>query len=85
MEDLDNWVPGISPENIGKLVLVKITDRDAGNGTLLDTTTRKYVGIMEAYYASPTECGVQLRGVSNWQIIKHAAKYMEVIPLQKTS
>lgn len=78
---MENWVTGASPANVGKLVLLKITDRK--DGKLDDSTTRKYVGVMEAYYASPNAFGVQLRGVSNWQIINHAEKYAEVIPLNK--
>jgi len=79
---MQNWIVGASPENIGKLVLIKIVDRKE-DGTLDDDSARKYVGILEAYYASPKQFGAQLKGVYNWQMVDHKLKYVEIHRLDK--
>lgn len=79
----NDWTVGARPENIGKMVLVQISDHT--DGKIDPATTRKYVGVLKAIYTAPAEVGVQLDGVANWQIAKRDAKCMEIIPVPQTS
>ena len=82
MSDLDPRVPGAKLDDIGELVMVTIADRKL-NGEVDETTSRKYFGIVKAYFFSQREFGVQLEGVHLWQMSPHISKHAEITRVHK--